>query len=70
VEPERVSFVEVPLRQMPDVLKGGSVELVATAEPSVGRIVQVQIRTSVGAFSNDLPRGFSTAFRNAIAEEQ
>jgi NitT/TauT family transport system substrate-binding protein len=45
---------------MPDVLKGGSVDLVATAEPFVGRIVQGQIGTAVTAFSNDLASGFSS----------
>ncbi|MDB5875447.1 MAG: hypothetical protein JWQ07_4889 [Ramlibacter sp.] len=60
VNPQRVVFVEVPLPQMPDVLKGGSVDMVATAEPFIGRIVQAQIGTPVPAFSIDIPSGFST----------
>ncbi len=60
VDPKRVTFVEVPIPQMPDVLKGGSVDAVATAEPFVGRIVQAQIGSAVPAFSADLPNGFSS----------
>lgn len=60
VDPKKVSFVEVSIPQMPDVLKGGSVDLVATAEPFVGRIVQGQIGTAVPAFSNELANGFSS----------
>ena len=60
VDPKKVTFVEVSIPQMPDVLKGGSVDVVATAEPFVGRIVQGQIGTAVPAFSNDLATGFSS----------
>ncbi|MDM0012102.1 ABC transporter substrate-binding protein [Variovorax sp. J22P168] len=60
VDPKKVTFVEVAIPQMPDVLKGGSVDVVATAEPFVGRIVQGQIGTAVPAFSNDLANGFSS----------
>lgn len=60
VDPKRVTFVEVPIPQMPDVLKGGSVDAVATAEPFVTRIVQGQIGTAVPAFADDLQDGFSS----------
>lgn len=60
VDPKKVSFVEVSIPQMPDVLKGGSVDLVATAEPFVGRIVQAGIGNAVPAFSNSLATGFSS----------
>lgn len=60
IDPKKVTFVEVPIPQMPDVLKGGSVDVVATAEPFVGRIVQSQIGTVVPAFSNELVNGFSS----------
>ncbi len=60
IDPKRVTFVEVPIPQMPDVLKGGSVDVVATAEPFVNRIVQGQIGTAVPGFSNDLKSGFSS----------
>lgn len=60
VDPKKVTFIEVPIPQMPDVLKGGSVDVVATAEPFVGRIVQGGIGAAVPAFSNDLANDFST----------
>lgn len=60
VDLKRVRFVEVPIPQMPDVLKGGSVDVVATAEPFVGRIVESKIGTAVPAFSGDLADGFSS----------
>jgi NitT/TauT family transport system substrate-binding protein len=60
VDPKRVTFIEVPLPQMADVLKGGSVDAVVTGEPFVGRIVQAQIGTVVPGFSSDMPSGFAT----------
>jgi len=60
VDPKKVTFIEIGIPQMPDVLKGGSVDAVATAEPFVGRIVQAQIGSAVPAFANELPNGFST----------
>ena len=60
VDPKKVRFVEVPIPQMPDVLKGGSVDVVATAEPFVSRIVDAKIGSAVPAFSSDLANGFST----------
>ncbi|MBI3367282.1 MAG: ABC transporter substrate-binding protein [Burkholderiales bacterium] len=60
VDPKRVTFIEVPIPQMPDVLKGGSVDAVATAEPFIGRIVQAQIGSLLPAFTAEVPSGFST----------
>jgi NitT/TauT family transport system substrate-binding protein len=60
VDPKKVTFIEVAIPQMPDVLKGGSVDAVATAEPFVARIVQAQIGSAVPAFTNELPNGFAT----------
>jgi len=60
VDPKKVTFIEVGIPQMPDVLKGGSVDAVATAEPFVTRIVQAQIGSAVPGFANDLPNGFAT----------
>jgi len=60
IDPKKVRFVEVPIPQMPDVLKGGSVDVVATAEPFVSRIAEARIGTPVPAFSNDLADGFSS----------
>lgn len=60
VDPKRVTFVEVSIPSMPDVLKGGSVDVVATAEPFIGRIVQGGIGAKVPAFSESLKDGFSS----------
>ena len=65
VDPKRVTFIEVPLPQMADVLKGGSVDAVVTGEPFVGRIVQAQIGTVVAGFSSDMPSGFATVVYTA-----
>ena len=65
VDPKRVTFIEVPLPQMADVLKGGSVDAVVTGEPFVGRIVQSQIGTVVPGFSSDMPSGFATVVYTA-----
>ncbi len=60
VDPKKVTFIEVAIPQMPDVLKGGSVDAVATAEPFVTRIVQAQIGSAVPAYTDELPNGFAT----------
>jgi NitT/TauT family transport system substrate-binding protein len=60
VDPKKVTFIEVSIPQMPDVLKGGSVDAVAIAEPFVTRMVQAQIGSAVPAYTNALPNGFST----------
>lgn len=60
VDPKKVTFIEVAIPQMPDVLKGGSVDVVATAEPFVTRMVQAQIGSAVPAYASELPDGFSS----------
>lgn len=62
IDPKKVSFVELSIPQMPDVLKGGTVDAVAIVEPFMGRIVQGRIGTAVPAFSNDLASGFTSVF--------
>lgn len=59
VDPKAVTFIEVPLPQMPDVLKGGSVDAVVTGEPFIGRMVQGQIASVVPGFASAFPNGFS-----------
>jgi NitT/TauT family transport system substrate-binding protein len=60
VDPKRVTFVELPVPQMPDVLKGGSVDAVSVPEPFLSRIVQAQIGNVLPAFAASLPDGVST----------
>ena len=55
VDPKRVTFIEVPLPQIGDVLKGGSIDAAVTGEPFVGRIVQTQAGAVVPGFSTDTP---------------
>jgi NitT/TauT family transport system substrate-binding protein len=60
VDTRKVTFVEIPIPQMADVLKGGSVDVVAVPEPFVSRMVQAQIGTAVPAFSKVITDGVST----------
>lgn len=60
VDPKKVTFVEISIPQMPDVLKGGSVDAVAIVEPFMGRILQAQGGILVPGFTNDLASGFSS----------
>ena len=60
VEPKSVTFIEVSLPQIPDVMKGGTIDAAVTGEPFVGRMVATQGASIVPGFSTDLPGGFST----------
>ena len=60
VDSKRVTFIEVPLPQIPSVLQGGSIDAAVTAEPFVTRIVQTKIGEVVPGFSTDMPNGFAT----------
>lgn len=60
VDSKRVTFIEVPLPQIPSVLQGGSIDAAATAEPFITRIVQAKIGEVVPGFSSDMPSGFAT----------
>jgi NitT/TauT family transport system substrate-binding protein len=68
VDPKRVSFIEVPLPQIPDVLKGGSVDAAVTGEPFVGRIKGSGIGDVVPGFANEMPAGFSTVVYTATRQ--
>ena len=59
VDPKRVTFIEVPLPQIGDVLKGGSIDAAITIEPFVGRIVQMKAGVVVPGFATDTPSGFA-----------
>jgi NitT/TauT family transport system substrate-binding protein len=65
VDPKKVTFIEVPLPLLADVLKGGNVDAGVTAEPFVGRIVQTQVGTVVPGFATDTPSGFATVIYTA-----
>ena len=60
VDPKGVTFIEVSLPQIPDVMKGGTIDAAVTGEPFVGRMVATQGASIVPGFSTDLSSGFST----------
>lgn len=65
VDPKQVSFVEVPLPQIPDVLKGGSVDAAVTAEPFIARIKGSGIGDAIAGFDDEMPGGFATVVYTA-----
>lgn len=60
VDDKKVTFIEVPLPQIPSVLQGGSIDAAVTGEPFVGRIVQSKVGELVPGFSAEMPNGFAT----------
>lgn len=62
VDPKKVDFVEVGFPTMADVLKGGTVEAVVTAEPVMSRILGGGVGTVVAHFLADLPEGQPAIF--------
>jgi len=68
VDAKSVTFIEVPLPQIPSVLQGGSIDAAVTAEPFVSRIVQSKIGEAVPGFSSDMPNGFATVTYAATRE--
>lgn len=54
---KKVTFVETPFPQMPDILRGGSVDALVTGSPIMERIVQGNIGTVVSYFHTELPAG-------------
>lgn len=53
----RVTFVETPFPQMPDILRGGSVDALVTGSPIMERIVSGNIGRVVSLFHTELPEG-------------
>ena len=53
----KVNFVETPFIQMPDILRGGSIDAVVTGSPIMERIVSGNIGRVVSNILNDLPDG-------------
>ena len=60
VDWKKVTFVETSFPTMSDVLKGGSVDAVVTADPIMSRIGAAGTGTVVANFLEDLPDGIST----------
>lgn len=65
VDPKQVTFIELPLPQMPDVLRGGSVDAVVTAEPFITRMRSGGIGVPLQGFAASMPNGFSTTVYTA-----
>jgi NitT/TauT family transport system substrate-binding protein len=68
VDAKKVSFVEVPLPQIPTVLQGGTIDAAVTGEPFIARIVQSKSGELVPGFAGELPNGFATVSYAATRE--
>ncbi len=60
VDLKSVTFIEVPLPQMADVLRGGNVDAVVTPEPFLSRIRTSAGGVALSGFANELPNHFAT----------
>ena len=60
VDYKKVTFIETPFPQMNDLLKGGAVDAVITADPIKSRIEQVGTAMVLAYPNQDFPNGFST----------
>lgn len=65
VDARQVHFIELSLPQMPDVLRGGGVDAVVTAEPFIGRMQSMGIGTPLAGFAAEMPSGFATVIYTA-----
>jgi NitT/TauT family transport system substrate-binding protein len=61
VDPKKVTYVEVPFPQMPDILRGGTVDAVVTGEPVMGRIVSGGIGALVSNMTPDIAESLLTS---------
>lgn len=68
IDASKVDFIEVPFAQLNDVLRGGGVDAVATAEPFLGRTVQAKVGNVTEYFFEKLPEGTSPVFYVASAD--
>lgn len=59
VDYKKVTFIETPIPQMSDLLKGGAVDVVITADPFIGRIEQAGTGSVLNYLAQDFPSGFS-----------
>ena len=58
---KKVAFIEAPFPQMPDMLKAGNVDLVATTDPFFARIVDGGIGKSIADLAMTMPEGLPTS---------
>ena len=68
IDASKVDFIEVPFAQLNDVLRGGGVDAVATAEPFLGRTVQAKVGSVVEYFFEKLPEETSPVFYVSSAD--
>lgn len=59
VDYKKITFIETPFPQMNDLLKGGTVDAVITAEPFTTRMQQSGVGSVVSYIGQDFPSGFS-----------
>ena len=59
VDFKKITFIETPLPQMNDLLKGGTVDALAVVDPFMTRIEQAGTGTVVSYMGRDFPNGFS-----------
>jgi NitT/TauT family transport system substrate-binding protein len=57
VNPDRVTFVEVPFLQMGDLLKAGQLDAATTTQPFIGRLKAAGIAYEVTPFTAHFPNG-------------
>jgi len=68
VDYNKVTFIETPFPQMPDMLKGGSVDAVVSANPFMGRIIAGKIGNLVTYMAPDMPAGMASFFYSATRD--
>jgi NitT/TauT family transport system substrate-binding protein len=56
VDPKSVTFVETPMPQMGDVMRGGQIDAAVPVEPFLGRIIQMKAGYLVAPFPADLAK--------------
>ena len=68
VDYSKVTFIETPFPQMPDMMKGGSVDAVVSANPFMGRIVDAGIGNVLTSMAPDLPEGLASFFYSSTRD--
>jgi len=68
VDYNKVTFIETPFPQMPDMLKGGSVDAVVSANPFMGRIIDGKIGNLVTYMAPDMPVGMASFFYSSTRD--
>jgi NitT/TauT family transport system substrate-binding protein len=68
VDYNKITFIETPFPQMPDMLKGGSVDAVVSANPFMGRIIEGKIGNLVTYMAPDMPAGMATFFYSSTRD--